>query len=165
MRTHVVAGLVHPERDPGMAMRRDVWRQTRRIIADHPLTGIGLGPSDDVARRYGPPADAFFYRGWHAHNTFLHVLAETGAVGFLAWCTLGVVLVRFGLRRWWRGDRLSRLNGSAGLCVVLAFVTLSMTEVMIAARVDASLRLNLTLVLLVVYGIREAWRGEATLQT
>ena len=40
-----------------------------------------------------------------------------------------------------RPQRLSRLNGSAGVGVVMAFVTLSMTEVMIAARVDASPRM------------------------
>ena len=174
MRTHVVAGLIHPDRDPGIQLRQDVWRQTVRIITDHPITGIGLGTYDDVAMRYGPPADSFFFhRGWHAHNTFLHVFVETGAAGFLAWCYVGAVIVGFWLRRWRGGDRLSRLNSSAGLCVVIAFVTLSMTEVMIAARVDASLRLNLTWALLVVYGIRLAsprpstslpFRDEGTLR-
>ena len=37
----------------------------------------------------GTSADPFFRRhGWHAHNVYLHVLAETGILGLLAWCYL-----------------------------------------------------------------------------
>jgi O-antigen ligase len=165
MTTHVIAGLIHPDRDPGIVMRQSVWRQTIQIIADHPVTGIGLGTYDDVAVRYGHPvAGTFFHRGWHAHNTFLHVFAETGTAGFLAWCSVWFVIVRFWLRRRRDGDGLARLNSGAGLCLLVAFVTLSMTEAMIAVRVDASLRMNLTLVLLVIFGIRLGGAGQAARQ-
>jgi hypothetical protein len=51
---------------------------------------------------------------------------------------------------------LGRLNAGASLCVLLAAFVLSMTESLTAARLYAGLRLNLTIALLVVYGIRLA---------
>jgi O-antigen ligase len=163
MSTRVVESLLHPDRDAGIAMRQDVWRQTVRMIVDHPVVGIGLGTYDDVAHsRYGPPADPHFFRnGWHAHNMFLHVLAETGAVGFLACGYLGLTIVRLPFRRWRDDAGRGRPDGTAVLGVVLAFVVLSMTEAMLAARVHASLRMNFVLVLLVIYGLRLASRTQS----
>jgi len=158
MSTRVVASLMHVEQDAGLITRLDVWRETFRMITDHPIVGIGLGTYDDVAySRYRTVGDPhFFCNGWHAHNVFLHVLAETGTIGFLAWCYLWYTIVRYLVRRWRQGDLSVRLNSTAALCVLLAFVVLSMTEDLIAARVHASLRMNLTLGLLIVYGIRLA---------
>ena len=51
---------------------------------------------------------------------------------------------------------LGRLNSSAVLCVLLAVFVLSMTEATTAARLHASLRMNLTPALLVIYGIHLA---------
>ncbi len=164
MSTYVAASLIGFERDAGFVMRRGVWRETVHMIVDHPVTGIGLGTYDDVAySQYQTLGDPHFFRnGWHAHNVFLHVLAETGTLGFLAWCYLWYTILRFLLRRWRHGDTPGRLNSNAVLCVLLAFFVLSATEDLIAARVHASLRMNLTLGLLVVYGIRLAsWTRPA----
>jgi O-antigen ligase len=147
--------LLHPDWYATFAIRHDILHQSIRMIMDHPLAGIGFGTYDDVAHtQYGPIAlPWFFRRGWHAHNTFLHLLAETGIVGILAWCYLWFTIVRFLVRRW-RDDVRDRLHGSAALCVLLAFFVLSMTESVTAARLHASLRMNLTLTFLVIYGIR-----------
>jgi O-antigen ligase len=164
MSSYVLARIIRPDRDAGIGMRLDVWRDAVRMIADHPLTGIGLGTYDDVAySQYGPLQEYrhFFRNGWHAHNMFLHVLAETGAVGFLAWCYLWFAIVRVQLRRWRAGPDPDRLNSTALLCALTAFFILSLTEAMIAARVYASLRMNLTLGLLVMYGLRRASAPEA----
>lgn len=153
-----VTSVVAMGRDSGILMRESVWRETVPMIADHPLTGIGLGTYDDIAySQYRTAGGAEFFRnGWHAHNLFLHVLAETGIVGLAAWCYVWFAFVRFLLRRWRAGDAGDRLNATAALCLVLAFFVLSLTEVLIAARVHASLRMNLTLALLLVYGCRLA---------
>jgi O-antigen ligase len=167
MSTRLVVSLIHPDRDPGIAMRQGIWRQTLRMIVDRPVIGVGLGTYDDVAHtQYGPLADPHFFRnGWHAHNMFLHILAETGAVGFLAFCYLGFTIARFLFRRWRDDEGRGRPNSAAVLCFLLAFVVLSMTEAMIAARVHASLRMNLVLALLVIYGIRLASRPHAASTT
>ena len=158
MSSGLVDLLIHPDRDGSLLLRQGVLRQTARMIVDHPVIGIGLGTYDDIAHsQYGPIADPSFFRGgWHAHNTFLHILAETGTVGFLAWCYLWFTIVRVLLRRRRDGERLGRLNSSAVLCLLVAGFVLSMSEAMTAARLHASLRMNLTLALLVIYGIRLA---------
>jgi uncharacterized repeat protein (TIGR01451 family) len=151
--------LLQPDRATSMVTRVDVWRQTVPMIVDHPIVGIGLGTYDDVAysQYRALSIDPWFFRqGWHAHNTHLHLLAETGALGFLAWCFFWFTIVRFLLQRWRHADRLGRLTSSAVLCVILAFFVLSMTDAIVMARVHASLRMNLTLALLLVYGIRIA---------
>lgn len=151
--------LIHPDRFPGLGIRQDIFNQSLRMIVDHPVIGIGLGTYDDVAHsQYGPIAEPYFFRnGWHAHNTFLHLLVETGTLGLLAWCYLWFTVVRFVLRRR-RDDRSGRLDSSAALCVLLAIFLLSMTESVTAARLYASLRMNLTVALLVMYGIRLSGR-------
>ena len=157
MSTDVVTSLIALQ-DRGTVSRPAVWRETTRMILDHPITGIGLGTYDDVAysqyRTAGPPW--FRRNGWHAHNVLLHILAETGLIGFLAWCSLWAAVSWFALRTWWGGGLSYRLHGSALGGVLLAFFLLSLTEDLIAARVHASLRMSLVLTLLVVHGVRLA---------
>jgi O-antigen ligase len=150
--------LRRPELESGVVKRQSIFWQTVRMIVDYPVVGIGLGTYDDIAHsRYGPIADPHFFRnGWHAHNTALHILAETGALGFLAWCYLWFTIARFLLTRWRQADRSHRLHVTAALGVLVAFFLLSMTEAMTAARLHASLRMNLTLALLITYSIRLA---------
>ena len=165
----VVASIMRADRDEGIVWRQGVWRATLPMVRDHPLAGIGLGAYDDVAfSQYHFDADPHFFRnGWHAHNVFLHVLAETGIIGLAAWCYLWLAIVVFLIGRWRHGGESERLNSAATLGVVIAFLVLSLTEVLIAARVHASLRMNLTLVLLLVYGcgLASPARGEQTANT
>jgi O-antigen ligase len=148
--TRLIGALVDPRSDASVIDRQDIYRRTVRMIADHPIAGVGLGAYDDVVyAQYGhTTAPHFFRRGMHAHNTPLHVLAETGVVGLAAWSYLWFVITR---RLWGR-----RRAAGAGLGMLLAGLVLSMTEVLTAARVHGSLRMNLTLALLVVYGLRLA---------
>jgi O-antigen ligase len=156
--TSLVQVLRRPELYRGGLERYSVLQQTVRMIADHPVFGIGFGTYDEVAHtQYGPIWDPHFVRnGWHAHNTALHLIAETGVVGFLAWCYLWLTILRFLLRRWRADDGPGRPDVSAGLGLLLAFFTLSLTESVTAARLYASLRMNLAVALLVVYGLRLA---------
>ncbi len=156
MSRSVVASLARPDRDAGMGMRTEVWRETLRMIRDRPLTGIGLGTYDDVAySRYGTAGDRHFFRnGWHAHNLLLHLAAETGALGVVAWGYFWLVVVGLLWRRRRSGEPTQQLAASAGLGLAAAFFVLSMTEVLVAMRVHASLRMNLTLALLVVFGVQ-----------
>jgi len=158
-----VTAAVRVDRDAGIMMRQKVWRDTLPMIRDHLFVGTGLGTYDDVAySQYHSTADPHFFRnGWHAHNVFLHVLAETGIIGLAAWCYLWFSILRFLERRWRAGDDAERLHSVATACVVAAFLLLSLTEALIAMRVHASLRMNLTLAFLLVYGCRLASRPSA----
>jgi len=82
------------------------------------------------------------------------VLTEAGVPGLAAWIFLWFVVGRALVRAWRTGGRQQRLFSSAALVSVAAFQILSMTEVLIAARAIASLRMNLAIALLVVGGLR-----------
>lgn len=106
----------------------EVTRERRLVMAkdglqmfrDHPWLGTGLGTFGTVYPRYES-----FYDGKlavHAHNDYVELLAETGAVGGLAALAFLVLLFRFALVRLAR-ERLvfslaARL-GSLAACVGL----------------------------------------------
>jgi len=77
--------------DLGLAGRPKVWKDSLDLIRDFPLLGVGLGAWPDVFNRYesGPWSSTYFSK---AHNDYIEILADTGAVGFalLAWFFIGV---------------------------------------------------------------------------
>jgi len=150
--------LLDAQRNPGIAIRLGAFRDALRIFRANPVTGSGLGTFDEVVYELPDPAADGVYRrnGWHAHNTFLHVLAETGVVGLLAWSAFWLVLLVHLARACRTADASRRLDTLAALAVVVSFLLLSQSEVLVAARVVASLRMNLTLALLVAVSIRLA---------
>ena len=161
------AGFLH---DDGVERRLLIWKDTLRMFRDHPLTGIGFGAYDEIAfSRYGAPygrlPDARFRQGgWHAHNLHLHILAETGIIGFAAWVFFLYSLLSLAVRRW-RESRTAISRGLSEACLLAfaAFMALSMTENLLAVRVHQSLRMNLTLgflLLLFSASARSAEKGS-----
>ena len=73
---HVVARFFQSGDD-----RPTYWSATLRLIDDFPLLGVGLGTYVHSFRRYNPILTPM--RVDHAHNDYLELLAEAGAVGFL----------------------------------------------------------------------------------
>jgi O-antigen ligase len=69
-------------REPGylqMEGRIGLWKDTLRLVRDHPLVGTGLGTYGTAFRRYqttlvGRHAD-------HTHNDYLEFTSETGLAG------------------------------------------------------------------------------------
>ena len=154
--TFVLSTFLDRSQNPGIDLRLRVWNEAWHMFLSHPLFGIGVGTFDEVAYRVeGTKANLDFHlNGWHAHNVPLHILAEAGVLGLAAWGFLWYVVVRVLVRAWKSGDAQQRLFGSATLVAVAAFHALSMTEVLLAARVQASLRMHLTIALLVIAGLR-----------
>lgn len=78
--------------------RATLWAAAADMAADRPLTGVGLRNfsvvSRDYADRTGPYRwDVLVLRPKVAHNTYLQLLAETGAVGLgLFAATMGAAL-------------------------------------------------------------------------
>ena len=160
MTRYVVSTILEPERNPGVELRLNAWRDAIHLFRSRPLTGTGLGTYDEVTYRLETTtADPYFRRqGWHAHNVYLHLLAETGVLGLIAWCYFWYAIVAHLLGVWRRAGAHDRLAVAGALWAVLAFLVLSNSEVMIGARVHASLRMNLTIALVVVLGLHLASR-------
>jgi len=163
MSRYVVATILDPDRNPGVELRLSVWRDAYRLFRAHPVAGTGLGTYDEVTYSLDDTqADPNFRgAGWHAHNVYLHLLAETGPLGLLAWCYLWCAIMARLLVAWKRADARNRLFIAGAVWAVLAFLVLSTSEVLIGARVHASLRMNLTIGLVVVLGLHMAAQAAA----
>jgi len=163
MARYVVSTILEPDRNPGVELRLSAWRDAVHLFRSRPISGTGLGTYDEVTYTLEDTrADPIFRRaGWHAHNVYLHLLAETGILGLLAWCYFWFAIVARLLGAWKHADRRDRLAVAGALWAVVAFLVLSISEVMIGARVHASLRMNLTIGLIVVMAVYIATRSSA----
>ena len=111
--------------------RYEIWRVARKIIRDHPLTGVGLGaykPNHEqyaLDTEFNPTAQG----GRDTHSLYLNVLAETGYPGLVLYLgmLLTVLLTAERTRRRCRGvlDAAARqlLVLEAGLVAFLAAAT------------------------------------------
>jgi putative inorganic carbon (HCO3(-)) transporter len=102
-------------RDPTTQWRMGMWSKAVRMVRDRPVTGWGLGSfALEQARYYHPAIDTRSQReiarsgaslGELAHNTYLHVAAETGVVGLVLYLAVLSSVTLFALRA--AGDRCS----------------------------------------------------------
>jgi O-antigen ligase len=97
-----VERVTHPERGGGTG-REDLWRVGWRMVQDRPMTGVGAGnfPVASIHYVLRPGAtnrdEIIVDRRKVAHNIYLTVLSELGAVGFALFAViLGQCLVRAG---------------------------------------------------------------------
>ena len=144
--------------NPGIDLRLEVYEEAWHLFRAHPVAGIGIGTFDKVA--YEAPGTGanldFREKGWHAHNVPLHVLTEAGVLGLAAWLFLWYTILKALVVAWRTGDREQRLFSSATLVSACALHALSMTEALIAARAIGSLRMHLTIALILAAGLRLA---------
>lgn len=74
------------------ATRIGLWRASVRMVADHPLRGVGVGGFRDAFQAYRPPGLVVAPR--HAHNDYLQVAVEGGLPALLLLLALVASLVR-----------------------------------------------------------------------
>jgi O-antigen ligase len=114
--------------------RESLWTVAERMTFDHPLIGVGSGNFTVVSPTYTtqsinlPRADEVV-RPDLVHNTYLHVLAELGVIGFVIFMSLIVgslvLMVRavrsFERTRGWEMEMLTRGVFIATLSALTAF--------------------------------------------
>jgi O-antigen ligase len=120
--------------------RPDLWSISYQASRDHPLTGVGLGNFIIVEAEYAARDDLDLERvdlvvddPKVVHNTYLHVLAELGAVGFLAFSVVvggAIGLGRRSIRRFAHAglqdmETLARaiLIGTIGMLAAYTFIS------------------------------------------
>jgi O-antigen ligase len=99
-----------------MAQMQAGWR----MFLAHPLTGVGPG-------NYTPAYPSFAVGGWyasrgHAHNYYIHLLAETGAIGALAYVALLVGIIRQAIATLRAENRTIWHSAAIGCCGIIAAV-------------------------------------------
>lgn len=67
--------------DASSSTRMLIWQGAWKIIENNWLTGVGLGNFSLALAHYLPVKS---FQIFHAHNTYLHLLAETGILGFIS---------------------------------------------------------------------------------
>ena len=76
--------------------RLELWSDTWELISAYPLFGCGLGAYEPAMLKYN--ASHPLVRTDYAHNDYLQLLAELGAVGFLIAAALAITVLSRALR-------------------------------------------------------------------
>lgn len=75
-----------------LAGRLSIWFTSARMVAAHPVNGVGVRGFRYAYPDYAAPGDQFVALGdgdtgaFHAHQWVLEVLTETGIIGLVLWC-------------------------------------------------------------------------------
>ena len=108
-----------------------LWRNTSKMIADHPYIGVGLNNWKIINPTYGiggtRQTDAGMMSYEHPHNDYLLILAEQGPFGLL------IYLMFFFFVIWTGINRLKENDSNKGLiialiCGVIAFSVMSLSS-------------------------------------
>ena len=142
-RTEAVSNL----EDPNVVSRFFYYQRALEAFIESPIVGIGFGRFNDELKVYsGVPHVIYFATAGkvvnddaHAHNSYLHFLAEGGILG--AGLMLAVWISAF---RWVRQKKKIFAEGTYGFClaqalqacIVLQFV-MSMTEHMMGTAISS----------------------------
>jgi O-antigen ligase len=111
--------------DPTTRDRLAMMTVGRRMIADHPLLGVGPDTIKDLYVQYRPP-DAVNPTNPHLHNVPLNIAAERGLPALLVWCWF-ITVAALGLIRQVRQGPHRPLAG-AGLAAVVAMLCAGLFE-------------------------------------
>ena len=112
---NIAPSLVPGDRPAAVIDRLTIWRMALTVWGDHPILGVGLGNFRDHAlARQIDLLVPLGYQSFHAHNTYLEILADTGIVGLLCYILFLVAMVRCLLHRW-RGLRGARRSPASSL--------------------------------------------------
>ena len=91
------------------AERLLLWESSWRIFKDYPLLGIGPGNFKKIYNeQYISPESKVPNLG-HAHNNFLHILAEQGILGCLAFCVMFIYFLYSGFNNYRKGFVLFKI--------------------------------------------------------
>jgi O-antigen ligase len=107
--------------DTASAGRLRIWGTALRMVAAHPLAGVGVRGFRYAYPLYAKPGDAFVDQNTdegaaHAHQIVLEVLSETGAIGLALW-VFGTCAA---IRAWRRASAAARERALAPGLALLA---------------------------------------------
>ncbi|HYH03907.1 MAG TPA: O-antigen ligase family protein [Bacillota bacterium] len=103
-----------------------IWKSALQMFHDHPLTGVGAGNFGAVYQKQYISPHAVHPDLNHAHNNFLHTLAETGVIGFSGFLVLFGYLVFYFYKAYRRNN--NNYWGLIGLLIVLVWLLHGLTE-------------------------------------
>lgn len=111
-------------------VRITMWKTSLEIYKDYPLSGVGLKNIKKVYPYYYQKLNfpKEFYKLSHLHNTFMHILVERGAIGFLAFLYLFSVYFYYGVKKANRVCEEERFFIYGCLFAIFGFLLSGLTE-------------------------------------
>jgi len=113
-----------------IAARGDYWRAAIRMWEGSPLFGVGFdsygdyfGTNRDLAQVLGR---GFLTNSDNAHNTFLHLLATSGVVGFAFYLMIHVFVLLIAIRTLRRASAEASIFLVTSVSIWLAFVSINL---------------------------------------
>jgi putative inorganic carbon (HCO3(-)) transporter len=145
------------EMDPeGSAEQRFAVLQTAaRIVADHPILGVGLGAYAYANADYSPDLGRR-----DTHNTYMNVAAETGVPGLVLFLALLASVLLSA-----RAARRSAGPGAAALAEELRWLQYSVTGYLVAALFGSYARLTVSYLFLALLWSAARVTSEVSLAT
>jgi O-antigen ligase len=117
-----VSLVFHPEEDPALAIRLEMWHTGLRMVREHPWVGVGPDNIPLVYMKYVPPGTTPIL-GYHdhLHDNVLQLAAERGLPCLIAWLWFMLAL-GWHILRIRRGLSSTRWVADAAFAAWLAFV-------------------------------------------
>ncbi len=104
------------------------WQAAWAMFLDHPFTGVGAGNFSVRFPDYSPHPLFRIARG-HAHNYYLHALAELGIPGLLAYLAVFALALLLAVRVWCtRHNEFDRALAGGALAVTTAIMVHNLVE-------------------------------------
>ena len=138
----------------------EIWKVARTIIAEHPVTGVGLGAysMEHAVVSQRPQFRPTAHGRRDAHSTYLSVMAETGVPGFLLFVAVVAATVRYAER-----VRRRLRDAAPGHAQQLLYLQLGLLAFFVAATWGSYANLNmLYLHLVLIWASARALDAEAT---
>jgi len=109
-RTADIGTMTFQEYDHILSGRLTIWKTATHMIIDRPFTGVGIGMFAVAYDHYSTRPDdpfrtggALRFGGFHAHNVYMSIAAETGWTGLL-----GIIVAFVLCVKWYYAAPLSR---------------------------------------------------------
>ncbi len=120
--------------------RFEMWRAAAMMFAENPLLGVGAGEYRQALQELMAKEKIQLPTHWgHAHNEFLHALAEKGVFGGLSVLALYGLLLHFFLKHRQKDYQIA----AAGLLLTFGFIDFGLTQAMF--------KHNITTIFLAIY--------------
>jgi O-antigen ligase len=122
-----VSGVPITDENFATVERLSHWQTAVRMWDEHPWLGVGAGNYNERFTEFAVHPQFNESQG-HAHNYYLHMLAETGLTGLLVYFAFLVATVYVGWRAYRSDDELARAIGIGAIAISVAIIIHNLFE-------------------------------------
>lgn len=124
---HTRGAIGMGEHDPGASFRTMMWEDGLRLIAQHPLFGVGMETIRNHWMEWHIRAFSYFHDESHFHNDMIQIAVERGLLAWAAWVWFVIAYVILLFRLIWRARERSRFATGAAAGLLGSFVAYQTT--------------------------------------